>query len=56
MSTRCDEVQIAANSGLSRVDVAEVVGAVDDPEVLITRGEFPDWPLEGRTSSTMRVS
>ena len=37
-----DEIQIAANAGLGRVDVAEVVRAVDDPEFLVAGGEIED--------------
>src|ERR1700733_2515252 len=35
MPTSGNEVQIAADAGLSRVDVAEIVRAVDDPEFLV---------------------
>src|SRR6516165_10592491 len=33
MTTRGDEVEVAADSGLGGVDVAEVVHTVDDPEL-----------------------
>ena len=42
-----DEVEIAANAGLGRVDVAEVVRAVDDPEFLVAGGEIEDLFVVG---------
>lgn len=37
-----DEVQLAADSGLCWMDIAEVVRAVDDPEFFVARGEIED--------------
>ena len=36
------QVQIAANAGLGRMDVAEVVSAVDDPELRVAGREVED--------------
>src|SRR5580704_10062255 len=42
-----DEVEVAANAGLSRVDVTEVVRAVDDPEFAVAGGEIEDLLVVG---------
>ena len=47
VSARGDEIQIAANAGLGRVDVAEVVRAVDDPEFFIAGGEIENLLVLG---------
>ena len=48
VTTRGNEIEIAANAGLGRVDVAEVVGAVDDPEFLVAGGEIEDLFVFGK--------
>src|ERR1700733_10829084 len=42
VASRGDEVQIAADSGLGRVNVAEVVRAVYDPELFVAGREIED--------------
>ena len=42
-----DEVEIAANAGLGRVDVAEVVRPVDDPEFIVAGGVVEDLFVVG---------
>ena len=43
-----DEVQIAANAGLGRMDVAEIVRAVDDPEFFVAGGEIENLFVVGK--------
>src|SRR4029077_16673091 len=40
MSVRGDEIEIAANTGLRGMDIAQIVRTVDDPEFAIARGEI----------------
>ena len=42
VSARGNQVQIAANAGLGRMNVAEVVGPIDDPEFLVAGSEVED--------------
>ena len=42
------EIQIAADTGLGRVDVAEVVRPVDDPEFLVAGGEIENLLVLGK--------
>ena len=48
VAARGDEIQIAADAGLGRVDVAEVVRAVDDPEFLVAGGEIENLLVLGK--------
>src|SRR6516162_2499621 len=48
VAARGDEVQIAADAGLGRMDVTKVVRTVDDPEFLVTRGEIQDLLVLGQ--------
>ncbi len=43
-----DEIQIAADAGLGRVNVAEVVRPVDDPEFLVAGGEIENLLVLGK--------
>ena len=43
-----DEVQIAADAGLGGMNVAEIVGPVDDPEVLVAGGEIENLLVLGK--------
>src|SRR6266851_9218296 len=47
VSTRGDEVQIAADAGLGWMHVAEVVRAIDDPEFLVAGGEIENLLVLG---------
>ena len=38
-AARRHQVHVAANSGLGRMEIAEVVDAVDDPKILVAYGE-----------------
>ena len=40
MTAGGDEIQIATNAGLSRMNVTKVVRTVDDPKFLVTGGEI----------------
>src|SRR5712692_9387814 len=42
VATCSDKVDVAADAGLCRVNVAEIVGAVDDPEFLVACREVQD--------------
>src|SRR5579885_1132700 len=48
MTAGGDEVQVAADGGLGGVDVAEIVGAVDDPELPVARGEIQNLLVLGQ--------
>jgi hypothetical protein len=43
-----DEIQIAANTGLRRVDVAEVVRAVDNPKIFVAGSEVENFLVFGQ--------
>src|ERR1700678_861562 len=45
---RGDEVQVAADAGLGRVNVAKVVRAIDDPEFLVAGSEIEDLFVLGQ--------
>jgi hypothetical protein len=47
VATRGDEIQIAANAGLSRVDIAKVMRAVDDPEFFVAGSEIENLLVLG---------
>src|SRR6266481_7390414 len=47
VSTRGDEVQIAADAGLCWMDVAEVVRAIDDPEFFVAGSEIENLLVLG---------
>ena len=40
MPARRDEIKVAADAGLRRMDIAEIVRAVDDPEFAVPGGEI----------------
>ena len=48
MAAGGDEIQVAADAGLGRVNVAEVVRAVDDPEFLVAGGEIENLLVIGK--------
>jgi len=48
MATRSNQIQIAANARLSGMHVAEIVGAVDDPEFLVARREIENLFVLGQ--------
>ena len=48
MAARGNEVQIAADAGLGRMHVAEVVRAIDDPEFLVAGGEVENLFVFGK--------
>ena len=48
MAAGGDEVEVAADAGLGRVHVAEVVGAVDDPEFAVAGREVEDLLVVGQ--------
>jgi hypothetical protein len=48
VAARGNEIQIAANTGLGRVNVAEVVRAIDDPEFLVAGCEIEDLLILGK--------
>src|SRR5271170_195870 len=48
MPARRDEVQIAANAGLGRVNIAKVMRSVDDPELLVAGGEVENLLVFGQ--------
>ena len=51
-----DEIEVAANAGLRRMDVAEIVRAVDDPEFFVAGGESRISSSSGRTMSVEKRS
>jgi hypothetical protein len=51
-----DEVQVAADAGLGRVDIAEIVRTVDDPEFLVSGREIENLLVIGRTISVEKRS
>src|ERR1700683_341499 len=48
MPSGCDEIEVAANAGLGRMHITEIVGAVDDPEFLVPGGEIEDLLVVGQ--------
>ena len=48
MAASGDEIQVAADAGLGRVDVAEIVRAVDDPEFFVAGGEIENLLVIGK--------
>ena len=55
MTARGDQVQVAANAGLGRVDIAEVVRAIDDPEFLVAGGEVEDLLVLGKNNECRKA-
>ena len=48
MAAGGDEVEVAANASLRRMDVAEVVRAIDDPELAVAGGEVENLLVIGQ--------
>jgi hypothetical protein len=55
VSARGDEVQVAADASLGRVNVAEIVRTVDDPEFLVAGGEIEDFFVFGQNDERRKA-
>ena len=53
MTTGGHKIHVAADTGLGGMEIAQIVGAVDDPEVFVARGEIKNL-LVGRKNNEGR--
>ena len=50
-----DEIEVAADAGLRRMDIAQVVGAIDDPEFPVPGGEVEYFFLVGQNDERRKT-
>src|SRR5271170_2022001 len=55
MSARGDEIEVAADAGLRRMDVAEVVRAIDDPELAVAGREIENLLVIGQNDERRKA-
>ena len=54
--TACgDEIQIAADTGLRRMDITQIVRTVDDPELLVAGGEVENLLILGKNNERRKA-